>query len=45
MWEDIFRIIAQNDGVIYEMRPVDMSLEEVFLRLTTTENQEGGAVI
>ena len=42
--EDIFRIIAKNDGIIYEMRSIDMSLEEVFLRLTTTEQQEGGEV-
>ncbi len=35
--EDIFNAIVKNGGIILEFRPVGISLEDVFLRLTTRE--------
>lgn len=35
---ELFNLCAKNNWVIYEMTPVSVSLEEVFLKLTTREN-------
>ena len=35
--EDIFKMAVKNNWVIYELRPVGMSLEDIFLRLTKEE--------
>ena len=35
--EDIFHRIVKEDGVILEFRPVEVSLEDIFLRLTRKE--------
>ena len=37
--EDIFRTAVKNDWVIIEMKGATMSLEQVFLKLTTKEEQ------
>ncbi|MEW6088551.1 MAG: ABC transporter ATP-binding protein [bacterium] len=36
--EKIFKLIAENNMVIMELRPIRVSLEEVFLQLTETSN-------
>lgn len=36
---DLARLIVQNGWSLYEMRPIGVSLEEVFLRLTTKEEE------
>jgi ABC-2 type transport system ATP-binding protein len=38
--EDIFFAVAEQGSPIIEMRPIDMSLEDVFLKLTTEERLE-----
>ncbi|MFH1260053.1 MAG: ATP-binding cassette domain-containing protein [Elusimicrobiota bacterium] len=35
--EALFRMAVTNNWVIYELRPIRVSLEEIFLRLTTEE--------
>jgi ABC-2 type transport system ATP-binding protein len=35
--EDIARVVVEGGWGLLEMRPVGMSLEEVFLQLTTSE--------
>lgn len=43
--ENLFKLVVANNWVIYELRPIRISLEEIFLRLTTEEetirNPEG----
>ena len=38
--EEIFKTVVLNNWILYEMRAEHMSLEEVFLRLTTKEEVE-----
>jgi ABC-2 type transport system ATP-binding protein len=38
--EEIARAAVQKDWGLVELRPVGMSLEEIFLRLTTHEQEE-----
>jgi ABC-2 type transport system ATP-binding protein len=35
--EEIFQCVAKNKWVIYQMNPIGMSLEDVFLKLTTKD--------
>lgn len=35
--ENLFKIIVENNWILYELRQIDMSLEDVFLKLTTKE--------
>ena len=37
---EVFRAMSKADYPILMMRPMDMSLEDIFLQLTTTESQE-----
>ncbi len=40
MREDIYHTVVNGKAVILEFRPVEMSLEDIFLRLTTREEEE-----
>ena len=35
--ENLFKLIVENNWILYELRQIDMSLEDVFLKLTTKE--------
>jgi ABC-2 type transport system ATP-binding protein len=38
--EDVFRAMAAADFPILQMAPSDLSLEEIFLNLTTSEEED-----
>lgn len=37
--EDLFHKVVENKGVILELRPIEMTLEDIFLQLTTKEEE------